>query len=253
MAKIKRVQKQTAVQKALKSLRTYILSIDDDDDLRLPSEGDLAEQLGISRLTVREALTILEKEGFITRNQGASTTITSFAKKLTYRIEDAREIGKFIEDNGYKSSVDEVVYSWEKSDKLASKNLNIEENEEVLVVGKRFLADGIPAAYCVDRIPKKHFEDVNFKDAELRDSMFHFVEKRCNCEITHDFIEIKPVVSDEKLARLFEIEEGVALFKFETVEFTKEGVPIMYNTEYYLPKFVTFQMCRTAAYTQDSD
>lgn len=245
---VRKIQKQTAVQKVLESLKAYILSEDGTAGLKLPSEVELAEQLGVSRLTVREALTILEKEGYIARNQGSSTTITSFAKKLTCRIEDAREIAKFIKDNGYDSSVDEILYHWKKSDQLESENLSIEKDEEILVVEKRFLANGAPAAFCIDRIPKKYLSRTDFKTEELEDSMFYFVEKYCHCQLTHDFIELIPVVSDAKLSRLFDIKEGSPLFRVDTIEYSKDGIPVMYNTEYYLPQFIRFTACRTVAY-----
>lgn len=245
---VRKIQKQTAVQKVLESLKTYILSADGAAGLKLPSEVELADQLGVSRLTVREALTILEKEGYIARNQGSSTTITSFAKKLTCRIEDAREIAKFIEDSGYDSSVDEISYHWKESDQIESENLTIEIEEEILVVEKRFLADGVPAAFCVDRIPKRYFSTTDFKIEELEASIFYFVERYCGCQLTHDVIELIPIVSDTKLSRLFGVKEGSPLFRVDTIEYSKDGVPIMYNTEYYLPQFIRFTACRTVAY-----
>ena len=43
---------------------------------RLPSERQLAEQLDVSRPTVREALRILEEEGQITRRVGIGTFVS---------------------------------------------------------------------------------------------------------------------------------------------------------------------------------
>jgi GntR family transcriptional regulator len=44
---------------------------------QFPSETDLAAQFGVSRVTVRNALAMLQREGLITRRRGAGTYVTA--------------------------------------------------------------------------------------------------------------------------------------------------------------------------------
>lgn len=48
---------------------------------RLPSERDMAQQLGVSRPTVREALQVLEHTGFVEILQGSGTYINDISKQ----------------------------------------------------------------------------------------------------------------------------------------------------------------------------
>ncbi|MHB1654591.1 MAG: GntR family transcriptional regulator [Desulfitobacteriaceae bacterium] len=248
MQNVRKVRKSTAVLDALEIMRDFIASMVESGEHRLPSEEELATQLGISRLTVREAMTVLEREGVVVRFQGRGTLINHFVQRLTSRIDFAREIGKFIEEAGYTPSVDEVAFEWRLSTQDEASKLCLEEEQELLVVEKRFLADGEPAAFCIDRIPKSLFQQTDFTAHDLTKAIFPFVEQRCLCHLTHDVIEIIPVVAHEKLAKLLNVDVGSPLIRIDAVEYSAEGNPVMYNTEFYVDQFCRFTLCRSVAY-----
>ncbi|GFN23709.1 GntR family transcriptional regulator [Thermanaeromonas sp. C210] len=244
----RRVKKLTAVQEALEILREMIASAEIEEAGRLPAEDELAARLGISRLTVREALAVLEREGVIARVQGRGTLVNRFARRLTGRIDSAREIGKFIEENGYRASTDRVKGRWQPAAPPEAAKLEIEPGEEVLVVEKRFLADGKPAAFCVDRVPRRRFSRFDFDIPDLAKAVFPLVERLCNCYLTHDVVEIIPAVAEGRLAEALQVGPGTPILRLDVVVYASEGYPVMYNTEYYLDHFVRFTLCRIAAY-----
>ncbi|KMW57045.1 DMSP demthylase transcriptional regulator [Candidatus Rhodobacter oscarellae] len=65
-----------------KAIREAIVAGDLISDARLPSESDLAEQFGVSRPTVREALKRLAAQSLIRTQRGA--TGGAFVNRLTY-------------------------------------------------------------------------------------------------------------------------------------------------------------------------
>lgn len=240
-----KIQKHTAVQQIIEYLRNYILTNNNNEITKLPSEAKLASEMGVSRLTIREALTVLENEGLITRSQGSSTMITTFARKLSEGIDYAGELGKFINDCGYESTVDIISYSCESCNDEAAKNLKIEAGEEILVVKKRFLADGAPAAYCINRIPKVFLTNKEINEKDLGKSMFDFVEEVCNCQLSHDFMEIIPSLVTREIADILKLEESSPILRVDVVKYSIEGHPVMHNTEYYVDKLIRFTACRT--------
>ena len=61
---------------------------------RLPSENEMAAELGVSRGTVRQALAILQQEGFISRHQGLGTFANPKVLGITARIDFAYEFSE---------------------------------------------------------------------------------------------------------------------------------------------------------------
>ncbi|MFD1360059.1 GntR family transcriptional regulator [Lentibacillus salinarum] len=244
-----RSKKQSEVKRAIETIREFILEGKLRDIQKFPSESKLAEDLGMSRLTVREALIVLENEGYITRRQGSSTVVTTFARKLTGKIDKAGELGSLITDTGHKLKVDNISWSWETSTKEQAEALNISEGEELLVVKKRFLADTTPAAYCVNRIPRSYLEGVEFSVQDLAEHIFTFIEEQCDLNFSHDFMEVVPSITDENLSDVLDLEYHTPLLRFDITKHTIQGDAIMYNTDYYVHDLIKFTASRTISHS----
>ena len=65
-----RLDRPNRVQEVSDQIRTRILAGKIADDGVLPSEGDLALQLGVSRTVVREAMRSLQAQGLVEKSQG---------------------------------------------------------------------------------------------------------------------------------------------------------------------------------------
>ena len=66
-----------------KVLRKRILSGKLQPDLAVPTEKELCQEFGVSRITVRQALLSLESDNLIRREQGRGTFRSLFAKTIT--------------------------------------------------------------------------------------------------------------------------------------------------------------------------
>lgn len=237
------INKKTMVQQAIDYLRQYILSIDNDSK-KLPSENEIATKLGISRLTIREALTVLENEGLIAKNQGSSTMITTFARKLSENIDYKGELAGFIEDSGAVAGIDILDQNFLDVDEEIATKLDIEIGEFIFYVEKLFLADGKPTAMCINRLPQKYLSDWDIKNENLGRSMFDLVEEKTNFTLAYDSMEFIPELVTEKLSRILRLDENDPILRVDVVKYSTEGIPIMYNTEYYVDELIRFTALR---------
>lgn len=237
------INKRTMVQQAIDYLREFILAIDNNNKV-LPSEKDIANKLGISRLTIREALTVLENEGLIEKNQGSSTVITTFARKLSENIDYKGELAGFIEDSGAVAGIDILEQKFLDVDENIASKLDIEIGEFIFYVEKLFLTNGKPAAMCINRIPQKHILDWDIKNEDLGKSMFDLVEEKSNYTLEYDTMEFIPELVSDKLSRALGLEVNQPILRVDVIKYSTEGIPIMYNTEYYVDKLIRFNGLR---------
>src|SRR5690349_15889321 len=74
-----------AYEQLAQLLRERITSGDLHEGDRLPSETALAEQAGVSRSTVREALRILEQDGLVTRRSPRIMVVSDRSEDPVFR------------------------------------------------------------------------------------------------------------------------------------------------------------------------
>ena len=69
--------------KLLHLIRTFAAESDSD---RLPSEENMAAQLGVSRVKVRDELSKLEAAGYVTRKRGVGTLVNRYVLQEAARL-----------------------------------------------------------------------------------------------------------------------------------------------------------------------
>ncbi|MGI9862281.1 GntR family transcriptional regulator [Moorella naiadis] len=243
----RKIQRFSLVQQTVDVLREMINSGAYDEVDRLPSEEQLAAEIGASRLTIREALAVLEGEGIILRKHGKGTMINNRTRQLKARIDPAREIGRFIAESGFQPGVARVKGWSEAAGPLLAKKLGLKAGDQVLVIEKLFLADGNPAVFCVDRVPEKLIQ-TPIPEARYWETIFTVLAEHSGIHVVNDIVELIPTIADHRLAAIMKVNPGTPLLQLDTIAFDEQNEPVMATQEYYLDTFVRFTLYRKANY-----
>ncbi len=209
---------------------------------QLPSEPDLAEQFGVSRGTVRQALTILEREGVIFRRQGAGTFV-HYISRVQTRAEHAYEFTDLLRIAGYDPAIRLVSYDYVPLNEKLAAQLDVSADAQALVVRKLFLADGQPAIYCLDSIPLDLITQP-YKEEELGLQIFDFLKKYCGQSTVQNLAEIIPDIVNEELASLLAMKPNQPLLRIDEIGYNEEGRPIIFTRAYYKEMFIRFSLLR---------
>jgi GntR family transcriptional regulator len=215
---------------------------DEFEDGRIPPEAVLAEDLGVSRTTIRDALGKLEHEGAIYRKQGAGTFVNEPGLQIKSRLEEIWSYEQVLEDHGYTPSVrvlsDEVLPVNE--DTAAA--LGLESGAQVVVIEKVFMEDDEPAVLTRNRIPYTMVSRMDRPTDEI--PIYEFLEQYCDRRLSYYVSEIVPVAFDADQAEKLGVKEGTVGLSFVEVGFDQSNEAVVHATSYFRDDLLRFRLIR---------
>jgi GntR family transcriptional regulator len=233
---------QSKVEQALAWIRSHI-----DDNVfeggRLPSEPKLAEQMGISRGTIRQAIEQLVQEGLLVRRHGSGTFIKQNVLGIHTRLEEVWDFAEMIRESGYTPGVRHKFLTLGKPSPAASEALQLTLDGEALTTENIFFADKMPVIYCIDVIPANLVKHA-YHPAELHGPVYTFLDRRCGQHVEYNITEVLPVTANERFSLLLGCEMHSPLHLFIETGYNASDLPIIYSEEYYRPEFFSFKVVR---------
>lgn len=207
---------------------------------QLPSEFDLAKQLGVSRATLREALRILEEENVIIRRHGVGTFVN--AKPLfSSGIEQLNSVTNMIVQAGMKPGTKFLSSDTLEVTEEDIRRFNCSEDEELLVMERVRTANGEPVVYCVDKIPARFLsETISYK----QESIFSILDETATTKITYAVAEIEPLGYHERISPILECDPETALLVLKQMHFDEHDEPILYSVNYFRADKFSFHVLR---------
>lgn len=209
---------------------------------RLPSEQQLAEQMGISRNTVREALKALENEGVIISRHGVGTFVINTPGNLKHNIAVLNSTTDIIANNGYRPGSKNITFDKRLAPAEICKRLNLPEDQEFLFIKRVRSADDKPIAYVEDYIP---YQDGMLEafSADIEAPLFPWLNQFgkkpafSNCTI-------HSVLSTPEHQQYLALTELTGLLLLQQSHYSNKGELILYSDSYFLTSELEFNLVR---------
>ena len=209
---------------------------------RLPSEPELAKQLGVSRATLRDAMRTFETQGLIRRRQGSGTFVVGKVQALESGLEVLESLETMANRLNLEITVSNLSVEQEVADENIAKNLNLAVGAPLLRVRRVIRADDRPVAYLVDILP----EDVLRMDdlpADFRGSVLDFLLGRGD-SLKTSRANISALGATAEVAKVLEIQRGDVLLHFYSQLFDGSGKVVDYSLSYFIPGYFHFHVVR---------
>lgn len=164
----------------------------------LPTEREFTELFGVSRMTVRQAISNLVNEGVLYKIRGKGALVSKAV------IEKKLEIQSFSEDmlsRGLTPGSKLIEFKKIIPDDDISKKLKLSPNEEVYFLNRLRLADDEPMAieYCY--LPVKYFPDL-IKYNLVQCSLYEILKNEYNLQMGYIKQKLKAIGMSKKEAEL---------------------------------------------------
>ena len=198
----------------------------------LPPEKEIAERMGVSRPVIRDALSRLEREGYVSRKQGVGTLINHHILELTSRMDQEKDFLDAIIDAGYEPRTLYVRTSETGADTFLADKLDLEEGAPLLLVERLIAADRVPVVLCRDYFSKALLEGADYEEEDLTIPVYHFLREVCGKDVQMDVAEVDAAAADASVAADMRIEEGTPLLVIDEVGYDVLGRPLTYSKEY---------------------
>ena len=203
-------------------LRQAILSGKYAPDDMIPSENELAEKYGTSRVTIRKSLQVLENEGLIKPWHGKGYFVQ--------QPEHTRFTMHFGDGGGLYNLKFQKITVLPADRELASV-LDLPEGKMVVVTRRIMEKEGVPVAYDEKFVPYERGApsvEMEINYAEFPDM---FADKFVPVSIWTD-MEIGVEAAPDYACKALGCEKGTPLLTVYRTICTKEGQPIGYGKQY---------------------
>lgn len=193
----------------------------------IPSERELSENLGISRMTARQAISQLAAEKYLVREKGKGT----FVNKIKFEQRNIMSFSETVRKLGMIPSTRVLEFSQERDCFEVMEMLDIKPDENVFRIKRLRLADENPIAVEEVFIPESLCPDIDKLD--LTTSLYRLLKSNYSIEISYIDNKIEAVKADKENRGLLMLSSSEPVLKISGISYTQEGKKLFYERDIY--------------------
>lgn len=206
---------------------------------RIPSESDLMQRFGVSRITVRQALSDLENEQLIFKVPGKG----SFVAKPRPFQQSARlrGFGEAMHDLGIRVSNRVVSVTTVAASAVVAARLQVPEGSPLSEIRRVRFAAGEAISLDITWVRRELGERLAREDLVSRD-IFVIIENDYAIPLGHADLAVDAIAADTVLAKQLEVAAGSPILRCERLTWSKAGQPIDFEYLYYRGDAFRYQL-----------
>lgn len=193
---------------------------------RLDNQRSLARDFGVTLMTLRQALEVLERDGLITRRHGLGTFVAS--PSVDYDILHFRAFAGDLTAVGEDVTTRFLRAQFARADRGAARELGLGPGARVFVLERLRLVDGHPTSFQASHLPAALGVEVAKADLAVT-PLHHVLAFKVGIEITGARETVSAETLPARAARELGCAPGVPCFRSDRVSTDAESRPVVYD------------------------
>ncbi len=203
----------------------------------IPSERELSEKYGISRMTARQAITELVNEGLFYREQGKGTFVSQ--RKITQQLIHLTGFTEDIRARGQRPGTKVLSATMHPADEETAEKLRINAGTPIFRLQRLRLADDEPLAIELSQISFKGCEGLLEEDLE-HNSLYRLLESKYGIALMEADQELEAGLTGSEEAQLLKISVASPVLFTRRITYSDRNQPIEYAKAVYCGNKYTF-------------
>ena len=196
---------------------------------RLPSERDLADDYEVSRMTLRQAITLLVEEGILERRVGSGTYVASH--RVQEKMRGTTSFTEIVRSQGKTPSSQVVSYQRKPANETEIQQLQLKTSDYVVRMERVRYSDNMPLVFEVASIPEKLIRE--FKREDIAEHFFQTLTDN-GYEIGKSQQTIYAKNASERVANYLKVPKNHAVLALTQVSYFTDGRPFEYVHSQYV-------------------
>ena len=201
-----------------KNIRAFISDSDIDAGEALPSERELCQVTGVSRVTIRKALDVLVADKIVERKHGAGTFILPKVEHLGSSLKGFTGNASV---KGHSSQAIWIVKTYGLPTIEEAAILQIAEDDKVVRLGRVRQFENQPVAIEHAVVPATLLPDIT----KIRESLYEALEIKGNRPVKGTQ-KVRASLANPTEAGLLSVEEFSEVLRIERRSFLQDGTPV---------------------------
>lgn len=202
----------------------------------IPSERSLEEIYSVSRTTIRQAIDLLVRQGFLYREHGRGTFVSP--QKLQKGISELTSFSEDMRRRGLEPGQKILDFSMLPAPENVRRHLELPEGGEVLRIERLRLGDGVPMGLQTSFIALPSGQTVTREEVEQIGSIYRLLQEKFHLIPTEADETLEVTLATPQEAALLQISAGSPLLLSERTTYSQvrraiEFVKILYRGDRY--------------------
>ena len=203
---------------------------------KIPSERKLCELYNISRMTARQAINELVKDGTVYREKGRGTFVSS----PNFLQRNVKSFTDTLKERGFVPKTNIIEFSTVYNLREISRIMEVPIETKFYKIKRLRLGNELPMALETVYIGKDKCNGL--EEHDVSKSLYEILDTYYGYKIENISCDIDACIANNIMMNVFNMNKSRALLKITGISYTQHGEKVFYEESYYRPDLYKYRV-----------